>query len=94
MRSYFKKLRHKLGDDADRFYSLLEELPSLPTISQPSVADFQEVYRRLLGQVHHVVPIHVSAKLSGTLNSAVQARESLGAALQIEIVDFQLAGGA
>ena len=92
MRSYFKKLRHKLGDDADRFYSLLEELPSLPTISQPSVADFQEVYRRLLGQVHHVVPIHVSAKLSGTLNSAVQARESLGAASQIEIVDSQLAG--
>ncbi len=79
---------------ADRFYSLLEELPSLPTTSQPSVADFQEVYRRLLDQGHRIVSIHVSAKLSGTLNSAAQARESLGAASEIEIVDSQLAGGA
>ena len=79
---------------ADRFYSLLEELPSLPTTSQPSVADFQEVYRRLLDQGHRIVSIHVSAKLSGTLNSAAQARESLGAVSEIEIVDSQLAGGA
>ncbi len=80
--------------DADRFYSLLEEVPSLPTTSQPSIADFQEVYRRLLDQGHRIVSIHVSAKLSGTLNSAAQARESLGAASEIEIVDSQLAGGA
>ena len=79
---------------ADRFYSLLEELPSLPTTSQPSIADFQEVYRGLLDQGHRIVSIHVSAKLSGTLNSAAQARESLGAASEIEIVDSQLAGGA
>ena len=80
--------------DADRFYSLLEEVPSLPTTSQPSIADFQEVYRGLLDQGHRIVSIHVSAKLSGTLNSAAQARESLGAASEIEIVDSQLAGGA
>ena len=79
---------------ADRFYSLLPELPALPTTSQPSVADFQEVYRGLLDQGHRIVSIHVSAKLSGTLNSAVQARDSLDAGSDIEIVDSQLAGGA
>ena len=80
---------------ADGFYSRLVELPSLPTTSQPSVADFQEVYRRLLGEDHQIVSIHVSSKLSGTLNSAAQARESLGeAAQQIEVVDSRLAGGA
>ena len=80
---------------ADGFYSRLVELPSLPTTSQPSVADFQEVYRRLLGEGHQIVSIHVSSKLSGTLNSAAQARESLGdAAQQIEVVDSRLAGGA
>ena len=80
---------------ADDFYSRLVELPSLPTTSQPSVADFQEVYRRLLGEGHQIVSIHVSSKLSGTLNSAAQARESLGdAAQQIEVVDSRLAGGA
>ena len=80
--------------DADGFYSLLEELHSLPTTSQSSVSDFQEVYRRRLDQGHRIVSIHVSAKLSGTLNSAAQARESLGAASEIEIVDSRLAGGA
>ena len=79
---------------ADRFYSLLKQLPRLPTTSQPSVADFQDVYRRLLDQRHRIVSIHVSAKLSGTLNSASLARQSLDAASRIEIVDSRLAGGA
>ena len=89
-----KTYRDGMDIDADRFYSLLEEAHSLPTTSQPSVADFQKVYRGLLDQGHRIVSIHVSHKLSGTLNSAAQARESLGAASQIEIVDSQLAGGA
>ena len=58
---------------ADSFYSRLVELPSLPTTSQPSVADFQEVYQRLLGEGHQIVSIHVSSKLSGTRNSAARA---------------------
>ena len=79
---------------ADRFYSLLETLPVLPTTSQPSVADFQEVYRPLLDQGHRIVSIHMSSKLSGTVNSATQAKASLGEESPIEIVDSQLAGGA
>ena len=80
---------------ADSFYSRLVELPSLPTTTQPSVADFQEVYQRLLGEGHQIVSIHVSSKLSGTRNSAARARESLGdAAKQVKVVDSRLAGGA
>ena len=79
---------------ADDFYARLEGISRLPTTSQPSVADFQGIYRRLLEQGHQMVSIHVSAKLSGTFNSALQARESLGGESQIEIVDSQLAGGA
>ena len=80
--------------DADRFYSLQERLPGLPTTSQPSVGDFVEVYQRLLDEGHQVVSIHISAKLSGTLNSAIQARTSLGDPTGIEIVDSRLAGGS
>lgn len=76
---------------ADQFYSRLETLPRLPTTAQPSIADFQEVYQRLLEQGHQVVSIHVSGKLSGTFNSASQAKAVLGDASQIEIVDSQLA---
>ena len=77
---------------ADAFYAALESNPRLPTTAQPSVADFQEIYRDLIEQGHQVVSIHVSGKLSGTINSATQARSSLGdAAAKVEVVDSQLA---
>lgn len=80
--------------DADRFYELLEGAPELPTTSQPSVWDFVEVYRDLLEQGHDVVSIHVSSGLSGTVDSALLAREAMGDPSRIEIVDSRLAGGA
>ena len=76
---------------ADRFYSRLEGLSRLPTTSQPTPGDFQEVYQRLLDQGHQIVSVHVSSKLSGTVNSATQAKALLGDSSQIEIVDSQLA---
>jgi DegV family protein with EDD domain len=76
---------------ADRFYSRLAGLSRLPTTSQPTIGDFQEVYQRLLDQGHQVVSVHVSSKLSGTVNSATQAKAALGDSSQIEIVDSQLA---
>ena len=51
---------------ADRFYSRLPTLPRLPSTSQPTIADFQEIYQRLLDQGHQILSIHVSATLSGT----------------------------
>ena len=76
---------------ADHFYERLGTLSRLPTTSQPTMADFQEVYQRLLDQGHQIVSIHVSSKLSGTVNSATQAKAALGDASQIEIVDSELA---
>ena len=76
---------------AERFYERLETMPRLPSTAQPSVADFQEIYRRLLDEGHQIVSVHVSGKLSGTVNSANQARAALGDGSQIEIVDSQLA---
>lgn len=77
----------------DEFYRLLESAPRLPTTSQPSVADLQAVYQGLLAQGHQVVSIHVSGKLSGTVNSAERARDALGpqAAATVAVVDSQLA---
>ena len=76
---------------ADRFYERLGTMPRLPSTAQPSVADFQETYQRLLDDGHQIISVHVSGKLSGTVNSANQARAALGDTSQIEIVDSQLA---
>ena len=82
----------------DEFYDRLVASPRLPTTAQPSVNDFVEVYRPLLDEGHQVVSVHLSAKFSGTLNSAFQARDTLtsgdsGATVdpeRIRIVDSQL----
>ena len=76
---------------ADEFYRRLVSASRLPTTSQPTAADFETVYRDLLEQGHQILSIHVSAKLSGTLNSAQQAKAALGDDAPIEIVDSQLA---
>ena len=75
----------------DEFYRRLTSGSRLPTTAQPSAADFRQVYEELLGQGHQIISIHVSGKLSGTLNSAQQAKASLAEAAPIEIIDSQLA---
>ncbi len=75
----------------DEFFNRLIGAARLPTTSQPTAADFEAVYRELLEQGHQVLSIHVSAKLSGTLNSAIQAKSALGEDQPIEIIDSQLA---
>ena len=72
--------------DADRFYQRLTTEPQLPTTSQPSPGRFLQTYRPMVEAGHQVVSIHISSKLSGTLNSAMQAKEQLGD-VPLEIVD-------
>ena len=72
---------------SDEFYRRLVAGPRLPTTSQPSVGAFQTAYQELLGQGHSLVSIHVSGKLSGTVNSAAQAKAALGNSAPIEIID-------
>lgn len=76
---------------AEEFYGRLVSSQRTPTTAQPSPADFQSVYQELLDQGHEIVSIHVSGKLSGTVNSAQQARAALGEAAPIEVVDSRMA---
>ena len=71
----------------DEFYRRLTTGNRLPTTSQPSIGAFQSAYQPLLEQGDEVVSIHVSGKLSGTVNSATQAKASLGDAVPIEVID-------
>ncbi len=58
----------------DRFYPTMEASVAagiLPKTSQPPAGDFVEAYTALAeAGVDHIVSIHISAKLSGTLQSA------------------------
>src|SRR5688500_17219404 len=76
----------------DEFFKRLKEAKSLPTTSQPSVADFEEAYTKLLNdsEVDSIISVHLSARLpSGTFSSATQAAERLGAGTskKITVID-------
>jgi DegV family protein with EDD domain len=79
--------------DSAGFYRKLAASKDLPRTSQPSPASFQETYLRLIDEgVDAILSVHLSAKLSGTYQSACTARDSLPEDVRhipIEVVDSQ-----
>jgi DegV family protein with EDD domain len=66
-------------DDLQGFYERLRASDQQVTTSQPSVGDFIAVYEPLLAEGKEIVSIHLSSGISGTYESAMQARERLTA---------------
>jgi DegV family protein with EDD domain len=59
----------------EQFYLRLPTTPVQPSTSQPTPEQFAEVYRRHVDAGDTVVSIHISSKLSGTLQSASLAAQ-------------------
>src|SRR5215207_2128184 len=64
-------------DDLLGFYERLRVSDEAVTTSQPSVGDFIAVYEPLLAEGREIVSIHLASGISGTYESAMQARERL-----------------
>ena len=75
----------------DELYVRLTSGGDLPTTSQPSIGEFLEVYERVGQDADGIVSIHVSAKLSGTYNSAMQASDQAEGDCPIDVVDTEQA---
>ena len=71
----------------DQFYLMLASSPELPKTSQPSPGRFKDVYDELGREAEGIVSIHISSKLSGTCNSALQGASMTSAACPVEVVD-------
>ena len=69
------------------FYARMVASKTLPRTSQPSVELFQDAYRSLAGDGVEIVSIHVSSKLSGTLNAASIAREVVKHDVHVDLID-------
>lgn len=61
----------------DEFYRFLSEKQGLPKTSQPSVGDFIDTYKALLGKGDDIISIHISGGLSGTVNVAELVKRTL-----------------
>ncbi|MEW5784643.1 MAG: DegV family protein [Bacillota bacterium] len=63
--------------DAQAFFARVDASAKVPFTSQPSVGQFVEVYEKLMEQNKEVISIHISSKLSGTVESAGGAARML-----------------
>ncbi|MDY6835430.1 MAG: DegV family protein [Chloroflexota bacterium] len=70
----------------EEFYQRLARAKSPPITSQPSSDEFTQTYSRLTEDDHPILSIHISAKLSGTVHSALRAKKCMNHS-NIEVVD-------
>ena len=72
----------------DEFYARLRTAKTMPTTSQVSVVTMQEIFTGLVEKGFEVLGVFISAKLSGTMQSCIQARDALGSAAgKVTLVD-------
>ncbi len=88
-----EQYRDGVDIDADQFYTKLEHSDIHPTTSQPSPDVFATLYETLLADpADQVVGLHISAKLSGTLQSATLAAQDFDRS-RIHLVDTESVSG-
>jgi DegV family protein with EDD domain len=88
-----EQYRDGVDIDADQFYAKLEQTGVHPTTSQPSPEVFATLYKTLLSDPEdHVVGLHISAKMSGTLQSATLAAQEFDPG-RIHLVDTESVSG-
>lgn len=74
----------------DYFYNKIEKDNVIPTSSQPSRGDIYDVFKEIVARGEEVLGIFISARMSGTYDSAVSARQMIleeYPEARIEIVD-------
>ena len=83
---------YKDGVDIEsrEFFTRLKTAKVMPSTSQVAVLSFQEIFQDCVDKGNEVLALLVSSKLSGTIGSAMQAKELMGpAGEKVHVVDSQ-----
>lgn len=70
----------------EEFYERLSVSKTMPSTSQVTPANFLSIYKDLIQKDYDILSIHISNRLSGTMDSAIQAKAQLPDA-RIELFD-------
>jgi DegV family protein with EDD domain len=74
----------------DEFYKRLKTAKTMPSTSQVSPATMQSLFQPLVDQGLDVLGIFISTKLSGTIPSALQAKDAMGKdGERVTVIDSQ-----
>ncbi len=85
-----KTYRDGVDIQPSEFYSRLKTAKAMPSTSQVSPATMQEIFQGIVDNGLSVLGIFISSKLSGTLQSAIQAKDLMGSAGEkVYLVDSQ-----
>lgn len=79
-------LRDGVDIQPNEFYTRLKDAKVLPTTSQTTPEEFKQTYAQLIEEGYEILSVHISSKLSGTMDSAIQAKRAFPTA-KIELVD-------
>ena len=72
------------------FYTRLKTAKVMPSTSQATPAKMQAIFQSLVDQEMDVLGMFISSKLSGTMQSAMQAKDTMGSAGEkVTLVDSQ-----
>lgn len=72
----------------ETFYRRLAESETLPTTAQTTPGEFERIFQEYIDQGDEIICLFISSKMSGTFQSALVAREMVGAE-KIHVVDTQ-----
>lgn len=78
--------------DNEGFYRLVDETKKIPKTSQPTPFQFKEFYEKIAEAGDTILSIHVTARLSGTFESATTAARELAG--KFHIIPFDSACGS
>jgi len=81
-------LRDNIDITPNQFYKRLSQAKTMPSTSQATINDFANVFEKLHKDGYEIFTIVLSAALSGTMDSAIQAKEMVPEA-RVEIIDSQ-----
>jgi len=71
------------------FYDMLEAVDTIPSTSQPTYGEFEELMKDLAAKNDAVVAVLISSGISGTVDSALMAQKHLSQ-FNIEVIDSKL----
>ena len=83
---------YKDGVDIEsrEFFTRLKTAKVMPTTSQVAVISFQDIFQELVDKGYEVLALLVSSRLSGTVQSAMQAKDLMSSAREkVNVVDSQ-----
>ena len=86
-----KTYRDGVDVSPQEFFRMLDHDSVVPTTSAASPHDFAEAYRKLARDCDNIISLHLSGKVSNTLDAARRGKEMAGEEnCRIEVVDSKL----